>query len=167
MGDYEYEACEDKIMKDFSSEYACMYAFDVSACVDGCFGGLDEVDYHGFPIARCASSEGCACGNTVCPEYARCISGACYYDNMYEVIMCGHYKDPRQTVSNIVNAYARIALEPAENVDISGKCLVDGLIRPPKFNDIITDYPKEVIELMIESIRDDPETLKSLTDDEE
>lgn len=153
VGEYDSEPCDAEIMKDLPTQYACMYAFDISDCTDGCLGGLDEVDYEGIPIARCASSEGCPCGDSVCPQYARCILNACYYDKMYEVIMCGG------DVSDIVSISQRIALDPADDIDVSGNCLVEGYIRPPKFNDVVTNYPKQPIDLLFNILSNHPEIL--------
>ncbi len=110
-----------------TNEYMGIGAMAFQYCVYNQCGWYDEIELRHFDVPRCALAEGCTCGNTKCPAYAMCVEDACYYDTIYEGMMCSDYAEPR------CFKFGEL-MKPATQVDSNGMCLDKNEVpHPPKF----------------------------------
>lgn len=110
-----------------TNEYMGIGAKTFKWCVYGQCGESDEIAYRSFDVPRCVLAGGCSCGNTKCPAYAMCVEDACYYDTIYEGMMCSDYVEPR------CFKFGEL-MKPATQVDTNGMCLdKNDVPHPPKF----------------------------------
>lgn len=140
-GEYRYGPCSASVLDGLdASVYACMYSFRLEETFEGCFGDTDEMDFAAYGVARCAHPDGCPCGTGLCPAFARCEADACFYDEMYEAVMCAAYDDSSENITDrvanrVYGASRGNPLDPAENIDVSGRCIKNGKAYPAKFAD--------------------------------